>query len=965
MATEQRDGNAQWKRFSGDDLDGKAYRRWKLWVEAKMAASKDITSKQRGPFVYCLLDGTALESVEHLTLEKLQEESGDRYIWDALNERYPDKQQHDWLAECLREVFQISANEGEGMMAWTSRGQEVFSKCKRKVQVDFPTEARGWICLHAAGLTEDQRAIVTAKTQGDMRLDVVMAAMRSCFPDFKAPSKTAKSRGSAAYVVEEDPVVLKFEPDSDDAESSDNMLADVEAFLADHGVREESPETFSTALFDEKEVAEILAATWKEKRAEITKLQRSRKFTQASNIKKQFAREASDLKRKSKCWNCGRPGHWSRDCTAPKSSSASSENDKHKTHGAAVATCLSPESESGETFLVSSPGFGIVDSGCSRTLIGQETLNSFLRLFHDLKLPTPETKSQSNLFRFGNGSEEWSERVVTMPIGISGRRGSIEAAIIKGNAPLLLSRTTMRYLQAVLDFSESKISLLGAQARPMTFNEAGQVIVNMLDFEPHSALLVQNDEVVSASGKLSKRERRVVLSQVKAWSKSSSSCKVAELFSPPRFARVAEEMGYKGLSFDLQQGWDLTSPSVQRDVSTALEEAKPELLVVCPECKHWGGWYRLNQHHLSMVERLENQRYARKQVDFCVQEIKNQIKRGGRVLIEHPWSSDMWQYSPMMKVTKNMFKCRVDLCAYGLVDDNQTPILKPTAIMVSHADMRDLALTCPGHATHRVVAGKCKDGENVSCKTARYTHEFCRKWLSCVCPRPQLCSFACLEDPESLTPSVIPESPCSVETAVAEVCAACKVAEVPDKEVLQSLTKLHNNLGHPSDRDLLRILKNAGASNKAIALAADFEKQCTVCMQRKRPTPCLPVSPSQHLDFNHRIGLDVKLLPGWQTNQRVKCLNIVDYASNYQVMLPFYEVETAGVLRKLLREGWLRWAGPPVEVVMDPATTNMAESMISPLEQSGVRVLSIAAEAHNQLGKVETHGRTFVRGDLR
>ena len=93
---------------------------------------------------------------------------------------------------------------------------------------------------------------------------------------------------------------------------------------------------------------------------------------------------------------------------------------------------------------MSSPGFGIVDSGCSRTLIGQETLNSFLRLFHDLKLPAPETKSETNLFRFGNGSEEWSERVVTMPTGIFGRRGSIEAAIIKGNAPLLLSRATMR-----------------------------------------------------------------------------------------------------------------------------------------------------------------------------------------------------------------------------------------------------------------------------------------------------------------------------------------------------------------------------------------------------------------------------------------------------------------------------------------------------------------------------------------
>ena len=49
-------------------------------------------------------------------------------------------------------------------------------------------------------------------------------------------------------MVEEDPVILKFEPDSDDAESSGNMLADVEAFLADHGVREESLEASSDLL---------------------------------------------------------------------------------------------------------------------------------------------------------------------------------------------------------------------------------------------------------------------------------------------------------------------------------------------------------------------------------------------------------------------------------------------------------------------------------------------------------------------------------------------------------------------------------------------------------------------------------------------------------------------------------------------------------------------------------------------
>lgn len=31
MATETKDGCGQFKRFSGADLDGKAYRQWKLW----------------------------------------------------------------------------------------------------------------------------------------------------------------------------------------------------------------------------------------------------------------------------------------------------------------------------------------------------------------------------------------------------------------------------------------------------------------------------------------------------------------------------------------------------------------------------------------------------------------------------------------------------------------------------------------------------------------------------------------------------------------------------------------------------------------------------------------------------------------------------------------------------------------------------------------------------------------------
>lgn len=91
----------------------------------------------------------------------------------------------------------------------------------------------------------------------------------------------------------------------------------------------------------------------------------------------------------------------------------------------------------------------------------------------------------------------------------------------------------------------------------------------------------------------------------------------------------------------------------------------------------------------------------------------------------------------------------------------------------------------------------------------------------------------------------------------------------------------------------------------------------------------------------------------------MKCLNLVDYASSYQLMIPFYEVETADTLRKLYQENWVRWAGAPVEVIVDSARTNLAVSMVDPIESAGTRVIDIAAEAHNQLGKVEKHGHLF------
>ena len=69
-----------------------------------------------------------------------------------------------------------------------------------------------------------------------------------------------------------------------------------------------------------------------------------------------------------------------------------------------------------------------------------------------------------------------------MPIGLAGRYGTIQAAIVRGDAPLLLSRPALKRLGAVLDFDKDRLCLFsGAVKIDLVSNAAGQYVLNVLD----------------------------------------------------------------------------------------------------------------------------------------------------------------------------------------------------------------------------------------------------------------------------------------------------------------------------------------------------------------------------------------------------------------------------------------------------------------------------------------------------
>ena len=201
--------------------------------------------------------------------------------------------------------------------------------------------------------------------------------------------------------------------------------------------------------------------TWRERRQDINRLQRQRRFNDASGTKQSFRVEIEALKRRTRCRKCGKVGHWARErrsttnnrTASTSSSTATPSSDVHFVEHGDVKqeheVSLAQVSENDPLFnfdvtfvgaaecwnaeiqpevlasgLVSSPGFGVIDSGCGRTLIGRSTLDMFKQKLRSFMTKPVEEYATVNMFRYGNGATETSTVAALLPVAIGGLSAS-------------------------------------------------------------------------------------------------------------------------------------------------------------------------------------------------------------------------------------------------------------------------------------------------------------------------------------------------------------------------------------------------------------------------------------------------------------------------------------------------------------------------------------------------------------
>ena len=324
--------------------------------------------------------------------------------------------------------------------------------------------------------------------------------------------------------------------------------------------------------------------------------------------------------------------------------------------------------------------------------------------------------------------------------------------------------------------------------------------------------------------------------------------------------------------------------------------------------------------------------------------IVRQKMHGGHVAIENPRGSDIWQHGIMKRWCDDpsMSVVDFDMCAHNLRShDGEEPLRKPMRVLASHPEFeKELGKTCPGHESHRKIQGV------ETAHSATYPTDFGSAVVKVVEALRVQSAFV----QEHVKKAEEEHEKADDKTGGGDVYFKGTV----NGKIAGALRRLHQNLGHPPNRELAKHLRLGGANKEIIDATSQI--RCKACEKCVRP-PLHPVAkPAALLDFNECVAVDIIYI---DTNESVGhlALNMVDVGSSYQVVAPLRNRKSETVCRVFMKY-WVNWAGPPGRLVLD-LDTAFADSFADLTSDQAISLRAAAGQAHWQNGVAERYGASW------
>ena len=173
-------------------------------------------------------------------------------------------------------------------------------------------------------------------------------------------------------------------------------------------------------------------------------------------------------------------------------------------------------------------------------------------------------------------------------------------------------------------------------------------------------------------------------------------------------------------------------------------------------------------------------------------------------------------------------------------------------------------------------------------------------------------------------------------------------------EVRSSLKRLHQNLGHPSNTDLARHLRLAGADPSVVE--ATKKIRCQVCYRNQRGNSAKPAALPNILDFNQLVAVDAFYV--YDCNgEKVELMMVVDVGTGF-VSAGRLQGHSTGAMEASFCSIWSNTFGAPGTMILD-LESGLQSGLGRFSEWHGTRLRPIAGQAHWQNGTVERAIRTW------
>ena len=447
-------------------------------------------------------------------------------------------------------------------------------------------------------------------------------------------------------------------------------------------------------------------------------------------------------------------------------------------------------------------------------------------------------------------------------------------------------------------------------------------------------------------------------------------------------------------------GSDLLRSGVRSEIEKEIDRLDPYCLTFAPVCGPWGPWSRLNMAKSEQTchDILQQRDAWHPCLQWIKKVVRNRLKRGRKVIMENPWSSEIWstlcidkliQEAPCDAETGERLELiRGDQCEYGLVDAvSGIPHQKPTGFLTASAGVKEtLSRRCSGLHQHQPLEG----GQRTR-RAQEWTPQLCKAMLSglmkdmkertvmaafeeasheeAMVEEYDLGSFDYVQDDKDVGRSVdLPgrvndeelqlqesweEMASPVELMAVETERKAKWLRAP-KEVRIALRRLHCMTGHGSTSSMIQMLRTAGASAQVLEVCRHFA--CETCRKRQGVQRPPTVKEPNRLVFNYEVSGDCFEVQD-SVGNRHTILSVICLGTLYHQA---FWVAPGGVPKSQIcaeafLQGWLQPFGAPQVFTCDRGVHNQGRFR-DLLRIHGIRLRYAGLEAPHQIGRTERQG---------